>query len=46
MKMTARKNKIFFLNEKIKCLEIKNKMLHDKIISLKEKQCASFEHEN
>lgn len=30
----------------IKCLKVKNKMFHDKIISFKEKQNISFEHEN
>lgn len=35
MKMIILKQKNS-LNEKIKCLEIENKMLHDKIISFKE----------
>ena len=33
------------LNEKIKGLELDNKMLHDKIASFKGKQSISYEHE-
>ena len=34
------------LNEKIKELKLKNKMLHDKIASFKGKQSTSYEHES
>lgn len=34
-----------FLDEKIKYLQVENKMLYDKIISFKEKQNTLFEHE-
>ena len=33
------------LNEKIKVLQLDNKMLHDKVASLKGKQSISYEHE-
>ena len=33
------------LTEKIKELELDNKMLHDRIVSLKGKQSVSYEHE-
>ena len=45
MKMIFYKRKKNSLSEKIKCLKIEYKMLHDKVNLFKEKQSTSFKHE-